>query len=395
MRLPDNIKILCGDADYCESRPRAPFDDNVTAFLDRLSKRLMKSAKSYPDVVSFAYYCRKANIAAQKAKLSDKYLRLGRGLAFHIAPSNVPVNFAFSFVFSLLAGNIANIVRVPTKEYEQVNIIISAIKTVLDDVCFSDIKNGTLIINYPHNDEITAFFSALTDIRIVWGGDATVLAIKKIPAKASTIEIAFFDRDSLCVLSADEVQKLDDVGLKRLALDFYNDTYLMDQNACSSPHIVIWSGGSARLAKQRFWGAVISIIQDKKYEIQPVICVDKLTTAMQAAIENGGLYVDALQKTAYRIELSELNENAVMHRSTCGYYYEYETNDCKELLPLLKRKYQTLTYFGIDKEKLGSLIAAGGVKGIDRLVPVGKALDIELIWDGYNLISAMSRIINC
>jgi hypothetical protein len=29
--------------------------------------------------------------------------------------------------------------------------------------------------------------------------------------------------------------------------------------------------------------------------------------------------------------------------------------------------------------------------GIDRIVPMGKAMDFALIWDGYDLIRQMSR----
>lgn len=40
----------------------------------------------------------------------------GRGVAFHIAPSNVAVNFAFSLAAGLLTGN-ANIVRLSSKPF--------------------------------------------------------------------------------------------------------------------------------------------------------------------------------------------------------------------------------------------------------------------------------------
>ena len=63
-----------------------------------------------------------AALLAEKAKYDDAELRLGKGVVFHIAPSNVPVNFAFSFAAGLLAGN-ANIVRIPSKDFEQVQIM--------------------------------------------------------------------------------------------------------------------------------------------------------------------------------------------------------------------------------------------------------------------------------
>jgi len=51
---------------------------------------------------------------------------------FHVVPSNIPVNFVFSLFSGLVTGN-TNIVRVPSKGFEQVTIITDAIKTTLED----------------------------------------------------------------------------------------------------------------------------------------------------------------------------------------------------------------------------------------------------------------------
>ena len=34
------------------------------------------------------------------------------------------------------------------------------------------------------------------------------------------------------------------------------------------------------------------------------------------------------------------------------------------------------------------------LSGIDRIVPVGEALDIGVIWDGYDIVRSLSRIID-
>ena len=100
----------------------------VCGFFNDLSTDLRsnKKAKLYPDIITFAFWCRKANISRLKKDFLDGKVRLGLGLAFHITPSNVPINFAFSFVFGMLSGN-ANIVRLPSKLFPQVEIICSAI----------------------------------------------------------------------------------------------------------------------------------------------------------------------------------------------------------------------------------------------------------------------------
>ena len=32
--------------------------------------------------------------------------------------------------------------------------------------------------------------------------------------------------------------------------------------------------------------------------------------------------------------------------------------------------------------------------GVDRIVPIGKGLEIDTVWDGYDTINSLSRIIN-
>ena len=97
-------------------RPRVPFDAQVLGLLAELSARLRKhaEARSMPDVQTFAFWCRKANLQKLKAAHDDHKARLGLGLVFHVAPGNVPINFAFSLAFGLLAGN-TNVVRVPSR----------------------------------------------------------------------------------------------------------------------------------------------------------------------------------------------------------------------------------------------------------------------------------------
>ena len=104
----NGVEYLAGGQDVSES-PLTACSDEAIVFLSDLSGKLLHDpqTREYPDVTSFAFWCRKGNLK----KLKDGYAqRLGRGLAFHVAPSNVPMNFAFSFAFSLLAGN-GNIVR--------------------------------------------------------------------------------------------------------------------------------------------------------------------------------------------------------------------------------------------------------------------------------------------
>ena len=137
MRLnPEMLEFDIGNLDVVERMQELPTDEPFAgeriAFLNGVSKKLLSNtkAKDYSDVITFAYWIRKANMERKKQEfLSDGRMRMGKGVVFHIAPSNVAVNYAYSFAVGFVLGN-ANIVRLPSKEFLQVIMINQAIKEV-------------------------------------------------------------------------------------------------------------------------------------------------------------------------------------------------------------------------------------------------------------------------
>jgi Acyl-CoA reductase (LuxC) len=372
----------------------APFSDDVMMFLQGLSTYLLNSpaAKDYPDVVTFAFWCRSASLMAMKAQHTTESLRLGRGVVFHIAPSNVPVNFAYSMAAGMLAGN-ANIVRVPSFEYPQVEIISSALRELLQRETHRTIQNHLVLLRYEKNKAITAFFSARCDVRIIWGGDLTIEDIRRSPIPARSFDLTFADRYSLCVIDA--AAYCASANPVRTALDFYNDTYLFDQNACTAPHLVIWLGkhDDVESARTLFWDHLHQVVA-AKYDLQPVSAVDKFAcTCRFAALFGEGRLQKSEDNLIVRIQLDRLLNGLENVHSTCGYFYEFTAHRIEEIVPLVTRKFQTLAYFGFDHATLRRFIEDHRLSGIDRIVPIGRTLDFSLEWDGYNLIGMLSRIV--
>ena len=61
---------------------------------------------------------------------------------------------------------------------------------------------------------------------------------------------------------------------------------------------------------------------------------------------------------------------------------------------MFENYFQTLSYFGIEKNYINEFIKNNRLLGIDRLVPIGRAFDIGPVWDGYDVIRSLSRIIS-
>ena len=390
--IPMNgVEYVIGTADIVNT-PIRVYDDTACAFIAELSAEILKSplSRTYPDLSALAFWGRKANLQKLKSAFGDTAGRLGRGLCFHIAPSNIPVNFAFTYLFGLLAGN-ANIVRLPSKTFPQIDALCALMKKVLSK--YPEIEKRTAFVRYPRNDEITAEFCKHADARMIWGGDKTIENIKALPASPRCVDIAFADRYSLAVIDGEAVLNADEAQMKRLAENFYNDTWLMDQNACSSPQILLWrnDGGEAR---EKFWNAALAVAETK-YVLQDAVAVDKYTLFCTEAVTNGNARnFTHTGNLLYREEIETLTPDIVNHRGKGGYFFEHSLKDARELCNVITEKFQTVTYFGIDAAALREELIAANVRGIDRIVPVGKAMDIDVVWDGHDLVRELSRIVN-
>lgn len=386
------IRYLAGSCQL-NSKVREPFDTLVCDFLSTLGEQIKLDVnyKQYSDLATFAFWLREKNLKFLQKSFKPNKPRLGLGITFHITPGNVPINFAYSFVYSFLAGN-ANIVKCPSKNFKQIDIFCNAIQILLLKPKFQSLKDSMAFIKYDVCDEITSSFTKLADAKLVWGSDNTIKNVRALPAPPRVKDIYFSERFSICILDSNEVVQLDKSKLNQLCEKFYNDTYLMDQNACSSPSLVIWIGDNIETAKKIFWNNICALVE-RCYKIETSMVVDKYTKSCLDAVQMDGLSHHLRHnKYLYRQQLKNLTD--CFYKGLCGYFYEYETNDLSSIAPVLNKECQTITYYGEYCKLVLNVITELGLQGVDRMVQVGKALDITPIWDGHDLFNELSRIID-
>lgn len=392
----DRIQFLTGNKELLLNAPntpsRATWHEHTVEFLGQFSRNLLKEprTKSFIDVISYAFWIRKASLYQIKAHYYPHVeSKIGRGVAFHITPSNVPVNFAVSFTSSLLAGNI-NIVRVSDKQFEQVDLIVEALKKTFGEG-FEDMEQYLIIVRYEHDEDITQLISSMCDLRIIWGGDRTIYSVRaaKIPPRA--IEMTFADRHSVALFSSEAVMEAD---AERLAADFYTDTYYIDQNACSSPRIIIWFGNKVEEAKEKFWKAVEKLVI-RDYEFKEIQAIDKLEQFCLLAAVNTNINIEDGSNLVMRINVDRLDTNIMNYKFGGGYFFEFNAKELSDIAPIINKPCQTLSYFGLDGHKIQQFVIDGGFRGGDRVVPVGKTMDLTFKWDGFDMIENMSRYVYC
>ncbi|MDB4119458.1 hypothetical protein N9570_04725 [Candidatus Pelagibacter sp.] len=371
-----------------------PFSEEVVSFLDDLSRSInsKKNLNIFPDIKALAFFCRKQNILNFKKKYyNPKRIRFGLGLIFHITPSNIPTNFMYSLIFGLISGN-ANIVKVPSRKFDEIKIICEEIKYLLRKRKHLRVKKMIQILRYDSKEnQITNDISEISDARLIWGGDKTIKEIRKIETKARTIDVPFADRYSISLINSNKLLQLPNYKFNILLKNFYNDTYEVDQNACSSPHIILWQGDKTQDAKKKFWNN-LNLLVEKNYNPPAISSIDNYCRLSKELIENNNIHSFKLfNKALYVVKLKKINPEIFVEKSKWGFFYECNINNLKNINYLVKKKLQTITYFGYQKKFLEKFFGEYNFNGIDRIVPIGQALNINLVWDGYDLTNKLSR----
>ena len=389
----DDLQFLVGSYDVLTTMPQTPalpmFSERAVNFLADLSREILKDkrSKNNVDVISYAYWIRKASIEDVKKKHLDRNSRIGRGVAFHVAPSNVPVNFAVSMTSSILAGNVT-IIRVSNKKFEQVDIICDAMNNILNNE-HKDMRNYFCIIRYEHSETITQELSNICDVRIIWGGNKTINTIRKASLPPRAIELAFADRHSLAIINSNVYLK---ENPDEVAKGFYTDTYYSDQNACSSPRLIVWTGDRIEEARELFWRKMNALVR-RDYAMKPIQAVDKFTSLSMLGMGHDGVRLLSDNNMVVRVEVEKLFPELMNYKNGGGYFFEYKAKALEEIVPVLTKQCQTISVLGVDKQEILDVVYRYGVRGVDRVVSLGQTMGLEFIWDGFKMIETMSRFI--
>ena len=118
--------------------------------------------------------------------------------------------------------------------------------------------------------------------------------------------------------------------------------------------------------------------------------MDKLVNCCMAAVAVEGIHVVRMKDNRIvRMDVENLEPVIQEYRANSGVFYECEISDVMELAPLCNGKVQTVVMVG-DRDRI-LLLVNSGVKGIDRVVEVGKSMNFGFVWDGIDLRERLTR----
>jgi hypothetical protein len=384
---------------FAARRPLPPFSDILIEFASRVSQALLadKEVRKFPELVALAFWMRRANlqavVAEQRLRLSGQTV-LPRGLVFHIAPANVDTIFVYSWFLSMLCGN-KNVLRLSSRTSVQQELLTSLVAACLNQADFTAVRERVAVVRYEHSDAITECFSLAANTRVIWGGDSTVAAIRKIALNPLANEVVFANRVSLAILDVDAFLSADAAAQTDLCRRFANDAYVFGQAACSSPLAVLWRGQTAAARAQKiFWPLVHKSVTAMQHTLGPADFINKRVACdriaaghdVRIAEESGNLVTRV--RMPVRVLQREFSGDT---HCGAGLFYETEFEAWEGIEPLFERRVQTVTYFGITLEELNSMLKEVLPLGIDRIVPVGSALAFSHRWEGLDFFDVFLR----
>lgn len=377
-----------------------PFADGTLAFFAEISRRLGSTAATAPmsDVRALGFWMRRSHLAELSRQFqglaAPGSVRVARGLVFHLPPANVDTIFMYSWLLAALSGN-QNVVRLPRVRNEAVTTMCQILNDALATAEFGQLLPAVTVIGYGHETEITAAISARADVRVVWGGDATVARIREIPLPPRSVELTFADRYSFAAIRAQAYLEADPRRRARLVEDFVSDTFPFDQGACSSPQLVVWCGSPETVAEasDSFYAAVADAAGRRGYAIDAGTATAQTLAVANLAAEHA---VRRGRRYGRELMVAEIDGPADLARDHVGggYLLSVRLGALAELAPFLTRSDQTMTQFGFaEAELLDFAGRAARSGGIDRIVAFGQALTFDRFWDGYDLLDAFTRTV--
>lgn len=378
----------------------APFDEALLAFFSEFSHQLFASAdaRRFPEIQALAFFMRRAELLRLKqrfeARIPPGWLGVPRGLVFHSPPANVDTMFVYSWLLASLVGN-RNVVRLSSRgQAAQTQVLLAILNDLLAHPDFTTLRDSTVMIGYDHDPAVTAALSAACDVRMLWGGDETVRTLRAFPMAPSAKELAFPDRFSLAALEADAFLAASEGEQADLTERFYNDAYWFDQLGCASPRLIAWCGPRplCEQASRLFFELLARRVAEKGYVVGAGAALHKELFIHQAILNHPVARHVRHSEALSVLTLDHLTDVRGEHCGA-GMFFEAYLEDLMDLVPFIRRKDQTLGHAGFTPIVLQELVRALNGRGLDRLVPIGDALKFQPVWDGYDLLQELTRLV--
>ncbi|MCY7294520.1 acyl-CoA reductase [Alteromonas sp. a30] len=370
--------------------PLEPFNAPTLTFLHEFSKALLLEKE--PELKALGFWLRKSQVvkwqkeyeSSLEKDAENHIFRFPLGRILHFTPANVDTMFVYSWVCALVLGNI-NVLRLSRQTSFVKQRLLSMINTLFQKPQFNALSERNIFITYEHQAHITSALSSLSDARILWGGDEAVNQIRSVPAKPKTRDIGFSDRYSVAVINGEKLTSNHE--LAEVAEKLWRDIQPYQQQACSSPKVLFWLGDDSQ--KNALAQALNQLAE--MYQAPELTRKNEHLVTTQLIQSQSKEINILLSEHLCILELPTFSPEKLNWHAGNGLLYVVDVASLDDAIESVDERCQTLIYWGIDRQLWVKLMQQSPIISLDRIVPLGQALDFNVIWDGFDLMEQLQR----
>jgi hypothetical protein len=223
------------------------------------------------------------------------------------------------------------------------------------------------------------------DVRVVWGGDDTVTAIRQSTLRPHGRELAFHDRKSIAVIDAQVFMAMadDSAGIAQRLL---TDVTWMEQASCTSVRGIVWLGAVAAVqrAVSEFERHGAATQWSSSDTIDRLIVAQQQVAQQRGASDTGGGLVNV------KCLFNDFN-HLVEQCNTPGVVFHTHQTALSPVTLSMTPTLQTVVKLldPADSAQLWTMVQQDRL--CDRVVSPGKSMEFSWTWDGYNLVTHLTH----
>lgn len=310
------------------------------------------------------------------------------GTILHWSAANVPIQPFLSLTAALLAGN-RNVVRIPADTLAFARTVLAAAPSAAQGLL-----SRCVFLHFPHDRvDLSAELARRMDGAMIWGGQAAVDAVRRLPFPHWCRLNVFGPRVS--VAAVDEASWRGGNAAK-LAQRIAREVWQFDQQACSSPLTLWLEGHPDRAATDAFVGLLAQAFSAE----ERLFPRQQLPVTLSASIARGraewllageGRRARFPSGPAWTLLWGgppELVFPAPLHGKTL---HIVEVADLRTATQTLDGTTQTLGLWTADPARELALARAAHERGVDRVVRLGLMHAFNSPWDGRELVRPLCR----
>jgi Acyl-CoA reductase (LuxC) len=381
--LPSLLDRLAAWAKAIEQLPagRVPGAAYLSRWLRRDSLERILRADFGPDLPALS-------VPAACAETQDDIQAVNPiGIVGHWAAGNVDLQALLSGVCGVLGGN-GSLVRVPSEQARSV----ASLMEVLPAADPEGLLTGRLICVSPPSDErgLHEAMARHVDGAMIWGGEEAVRAVRSLPFPVWARIAVFGPRYSLAMVDAGIVGDAEQrkIWCERLA----RDVWLYEQRACSSPQAVIVESAPGNL------GAFLAALADafksqnrrsprRAFDASDALSVIKARAEWLVGSESHSALMTATPDWTILVGEGPALPQAAQNRTLVVSVVA----SLEDFVETLDGGTQTIGMALSDPQRELALAMRAGLRGVDRVVPIGQMHLFGSPWDGQALVRAMTR----